>query len=153
MTMNVRTSWIPWLWIWNRHEFHDYELDRAMNSMTMNLRTPWIPWLWIWKCHEYSHMIKQHPWTSTIFSMTPWILSSEKYAFLAVSKVFLSCLGITYIVFELKYQLLFQFEKQKFTVFAIQTTVKDLIEKDRNTFPSSYYDFIENNNSLVIGGP
>ena len=42
VTMNLKTPWIPWPWIWKRHEFRDYECKTGMNSVNMNLKTPWI---------------------------------------------------------------------------------------------------------------
>ena len=53
MNMNIKGPWMAWLWIWEGHEWHEYEYERAMNGMTMNMRVPWMSWLWIWKGHEY----------------------------------------------------------------------------------------------------
>ena len=45
MTKYLRRPWMPWLWIWQGHEFHDYEYVKPMNSMTMNWKAVEVPWI------------------------------------------------------------------------------------------------------------
>ena len=37
-----KLPWIPWLWIWRRHELRDYESENTLNSVSRNLKCPWI---------------------------------------------------------------------------------------------------------------
>ena len=45
MTKYLRRPWMLWLWIWQGHEFHDYDSVKPMNSMTMNPKAVEVPWI------------------------------------------------------------------------------------------------------------
>ena len=77
VTMNLKTPWIPWPWIWKRHEFRDYECKTGMNSVNMNLKTPWI------RSYE---LLK----SMNLKNILPWLRNSKLWkrsTFLAISSI------------------------------------------------------------------